>query len=503
MVVKNHENGLLGHTSQFGVSGFSFYVPRFRVPLENWCEWTGNSWQKVKATVGHSFRVIGPHESLYTMAANAVLRLILKYGVDPKNVGFIGLGTESSGDNSAGAVLIKGMVDRALKSMGLPRLARNCEVPEFKHACLGGVYALKNGLRYLAYDGKGRCAIVVSADIAEYERGSSGEPTQGACAVAQLLEENPKLYGIDLLNSGSTAAYRGVDFRKPHRRHLSFGPPQKGAVRSPDYPVFNGRYSTICYTDQAIHAVDCMLEKLGSDPRSLYHMAEGWFLHRPYHRMPINIMAALYVWGLSRNREQLPELKALCAEADANYEQMIAEATSSPDLFQGALTGEINKEVYPEAMKVVKYFRYTPKFNEVMSRKMYLGTQKMMDLGNVYTGSLPAWIAAGLEGGLERGLDLAGKNFFTLGYGSGDAAEAMLIQIAEDWRNAAGKIGLSRALEGSIDLTQEEYEALHDGLASPCPSYEPSKEFVVDRVGRANDPEFQDIGIEYYRYVSK
>ena len=128
----------------------------------------------------------GPDQSVYTMAATAVMRLIDSYEIDPRRVGFLGLGTESSTDNSAGAVIIKGMLDEALRTRGLPPINRYCEVPELKHACLGGIYAMKHGLRYLALEEEDRCAIVVSADIAEYARGSSGEPTQGAGAVAML-----------------------------------------------------------------------------------------------------------------------------------------------------------------------------------------------------------------------------------------------------------------------------------------------------------------------------
>ena len=186
----------------------SLYVPRLRVPLDQWCAWTGNSWDKVRAVVGHSFRVCGRHENVYTMAANAVLRLILQNEIDPARIGSLGLGTESSTDNAAGAVIVRGMVDRALDQLSMPRLSRQLEVPEFKHACLGGVYALKNALRYVNYDGRGRQAIVVSADVAEYERGSSGEQTQGAGAVAMLVEHTPQLFAVDLLHAGSSSAYR-------------------------------------------------------------------------------------------------------------------------------------------------------------------------------------------------------------------------------------------------------------------------------------------------------
>ncbi len=245
-----------------GVSALSLYVPPFRVNLEDWCAWTDNSWDKISAVVGKSFRVCGQHENVYTMAANAVLRLIRQNDIDPRSVGFLGLGTESSTDNAAGAVIVRGMVDRALEALGLPRLSRHLEVPEFKHACLGGMYALKSALRYAAFDGKGSQAIVVAADVAEYERGSSGEQTQGAGAVAMLVEQSPRLFCCDLLHTGKASDYRGPDFRKPFARHFSdaYAPRTQ---RLADFPVFSGKYSTYSYLDQTVHAVEDMLRRLG------------------------------------------------------------------------------------------------------------------------------------------------------------------------------------------------------------------------------------------------
>src|SRR5258707_3322801 len=153
-----------------GVSAMSLYVPPFRVDLKSWCSWTDNSWEKISAVVGRSFRVCGRHENVYTMAANAVLRLIRQNGIDPTRVGFLGLGTESSTDNAAGAVIVRGMVDRALESLGQPRLSRYREVPEFKHACLAGAYALNSALRYASTVGAEQLAIAVSARPAEYGR---------------------------------------------------------------------------------------------------------------------------------------------------------------------------------------------------------------------------------------------------------------------------------------------------------------------------------------------
>ncbi|MEO1171132.1 MAG: hydroxymethylglutaryl-CoA synthase, partial [Myxococcota bacterium] len=267
-----------------GVSGLSLYVPPHRVSLERWCDWTGSNWDKVQAVVGRSFRVKGPGHSLYTMAASAVLQLIEKYDVDPRDVGMLVLGTESSTDNAAGAVVVRGMVDEGLEAKGMPRLARDIEVPEVKHACLGGIYGVKQSLRYLSVDGKGRKAIVVSGDIAEYERGSTGEPTQGAGAVAMLLEENPKLLAIDLTRAASASSYRGPDFRKPFGRFLEQSYTQ-GVDRVHDFPVFNGKYSTACYLDEVLSALDSMFTKAGDVDRVAYHRSvDRVFFHRPYRR---------------------------------------------------------------------------------------------------------------------------------------------------------------------------------------------------------------------------
>ena len=107
-----------------GISGLAAYVPPYRVWLEDWCEWTGNHWPKTREVVGRSFRLRGPDQSVYTLAATAVMRLIEQYEIDPSRVKFLALGTESSTDNSAGAIIVKGMVDRALGARGMPPLSR-------------------------------------------------------------------------------------------------------------------------------------------------------------------------------------------------------------------------------------------------------------------------------------------------------------------------------------------------------------------------------------------
>jgi hydroxymethylglutaryl-CoA synthase len=51
-----------------------------------------------------------------------------------------------------------------------------------------------------------------------------------------------------------------------------------------------------------------------------------------------------------------------------------------------------------------------------------------------------------------------------------------------------------------VDLSQEQYEALHDGRE--VADLEASQRgFVISRVGQTHEPAFQDLGVEYYDYV--
>jgi hydroxymethylglutaryl-CoA synthase len=481
-----------------GLSGLALYLPPYRVDLEQWCEWTGAEWSKIQQVVGTGFRLLGPQQSIYTMAANAVLRLIQNYDIDPSRVHYLGLGTESSTDNSAGAVIIKGMVNSALKGLDLPPLSRNCEVPEFKHACLGGVYGLKNALRFLSTDADDSVAIVVCADKALYERGSSGEPTQGAGAVAMLLDTDPSIATINLRESGTASDYRGVDFRKPLIN-------RNGTGAHPDFvdiPIFNGKYSASCYVDEMRRALEDMYRKRGLSAFEHLQSIEAAFMHRPYQRMPETGLGMAYLFALADGgAAQIEELTTYCELAGVALEDFQQEVHNGPDLAQFGVREHISDEIFPRGLSILKAFRRTDMFTRCIRMKMSLGTVGMLELGNLYTAALPAWLAAGLTQAYTEHVELSDKEILLIGYGSGDAADAIPMRVVPGWETAAAAIDFDAALSPAIDLTRDQYHALRDRSAVIGLTYSPHAEFVVDRIGSETTKVFQDAGVEYYRYV--
>ena len=483
--------------TKVGISGLSTYFPPYKINLENWSDWSNINWEKISHVVGNSFRMKGPDQSIYTLAASAVLKLIDQYNIDPSSISFLGLGTESSTDNSAGAIIIKGIVDKALKQKGLNLINRNCEVPEFKHACLGGIYALKNALRSLALDSRKSCAIVVSADIATYAIGSSGEATQGAGAVAILLEKNPKLLEVDLNNIGSASSYREIDFRKPLLRNLI-----KGKVNGhfQDIPVFNGKYTNACYLDETVYALKDMLMKCNYNPEDYFKEVGAIFMHRPYHFMPITSLAMSYLFSLSWNKNSHIRLKEFCEEANVNFNEIIDEMSSTPDFLTAAKTGNIDQTIYPKTINLLKKFREMPFFKNLIKEKITLGSKLMKDIGNVYCAALPAWLAAGLEEAAKKGIELENKTILALGYGSGDAAESIPMKVAKGWKNEALKICFEESLQSYQDLSKEQYNDLHENGHAKNLS-PPNTGFVIDSIGSNANSMYSDEGIEYYRFI--
>ena len=152
------------------------------------------------------------------------------------------------------------------------------------------------------------------------------------------------------------------------------------------------------------------------------------------------------------------------------------------------------------SVQLLKEFRSSEVFEELVSAKMSFGTELMKDIGNVYCAALPAWMAAGLEEVAKGGREISGRNILAVGYGSGDAAESIPMTLVDGWEAAAALIGFEDALEPQQTLTKTQYENLHDSGTSEGLK-DPEDGFVIDSVGANTNATVSDEGIEYYRFV--
>jgi hydroxymethylglutaryl-CoA synthase len=180
---------------------------------------------------------------------------------------------------------------------------------------------------------------------------------------------------------------------------------------------------------------------------------------------------------------------------------VLREMLGKPVVASLARPESLHHEAFPLTMAVLPVFRASRHYRREVLDKLALGSDTMLDLGNLYTAALPAWLAAGFEQALDEGSLASGEEVLTLGYGSGDAAEVIPFYMADGWREASAAIGFGDTMQLAVDLDESQYHALHDGRRVSGLDYVPRKEFVIDRVGCHDERHFADLGIEYYRYV--
>jgi hydroxymethylglutaryl-CoA synthase len=217
--------------------------------------------------------------------------------------------------------------------------------------------------------------------------------------------------------------------------------------------------------------------------------------------MPETSFAMSFLFALGRDGSRGRKiLEEQCAGIGMDVDELLTEMNSSPDVLDLVRNGTIDEDVYPLCVLLLREFRKSPEFAALVASKMSLGADIMKEIGNVYCAALPAWMAAGMEEAALNGVDLTNGKVLAVGYGSGDAAEAIPMRVVENWEAAAARIGFHDALSSPQNLAREQYESLHDS-GTAIGLRDPDDGFVIDAIGTNTNPQLSDEGIEYYRYL--
>jgi hydroxymethylglutaryl-CoA synthase len=75
------------------------------------------------------------------------------------------------------------------------------------------------------------------------------------------------------------------------------------------------------------------------------------------------------------------------------------------------------------------------------------------------------------------------------------------MRVAQGWNEAARRINFAQALGDPVDLTEAQYLALHEGRSSDLVPLAAMGEFIVESIGAIDGPDFQNLGVEFYRYL--
>ncbi|WP_353146749.1 hydroxymethylglutaryl-CoA synthase [Chryseobacterium sp.] len=403
----------------FGIEAAGYYVPGLYLEINELAEKRGIEPAKLEKGLGlHKMGLADVHEDAATFAAEALLKLIKDYAINPKEIARVYLGTESALDAAkpTASYAIQ-MVEKVLEKEFGERCFKNCDMVDMTFACVGGVDALHNSLDFVRVN-PDKKAVVIASDYAKYELASSGEYTQGGGAVALLVSSQPDLLEIE--NHWGVASESVFDFFKPRRQYkkedLNGAPeayPDKIEIFT-DEPVFDGQYSNQCYQDRIREAYDHYKEITGK-----VKPYENWkylIFHLPYAFHGKRVFTEIY-----------------------SLENGLPYGT--PD----------------EQKAVAKSENYL----QLIQHKIEKTQRASSEIGNMYTASIFMALLSGLQTSFNENEELTGTEIGFFGYGSGSKSKVFSGKISENWKNVVKKWDLFTSLNNRTAIDFETYEKLH------------------------------------------
>ncbi len=245
-----------------GVSDIAIYIPQFYLPHDELARARGIPPEKFREGLGnHKMSILPNWEDSVTMAANAAAQLLEKTGTNPQEIHQLVVSTESGVDHSKPV---------ASFVQGLLNIGSRCRIYEIKHACYGGTAGIVTSIDWIARNyGNSKKALVIMTDMARYGFGSAGEPTQGAGAVALLMEQKPRLFSVDTRMNGIFSK-DVFDFWRPTGHRV---------------PVVDGKYSVACYLEAMEEAVSHFRSNVGIPRGQLFDHLDYILYHMPFTGM--------------------------------------------------------------------------------------------------------------------------------------------------------------------------------------------------------------------------
>lgn len=249
------------------------------------------------------------------LAVGAARRALERWDGRLEDIGLVAVGTESAVDMSR--PLSAFLADR----LGLAGAVRSYEV---KHACYGGTLALKQAVEWrLSGAAAGKAALVVATDVALYAPQDPGEPTQGAGAVAMIVDQ-PLVAAIEP---------RSYPWSEPQ---FDFWRPVGEA-----FPQVDGPLSLDCYCRAAERCFGAWVEEVGVEA---LERSRSICFHVPFPKMVQKAFSRLGT-SLGWSDEQTAEHYAALVEPTMEWNRHCGNAytaslwISVANALRGALPG--------------------------------------------------------------------------------------------------------------------------------------------------------------------
>ena len=442
-----------------GIDDISIYIPQLYLDASDFAHARGLDPEKLERGLGiGQMAIVDTNQDPACLASNACLKVMQKNKLTPDQIGRLYVATESSLDESkAMNSYVIGMLEQVYGDDTFG----HCGGIECKFACVSGSYALYDNTNWIrAGEAEDKYALVVVSDIAKYDMGSSGEVTQGAGAVAMLLNDKPRLLTFDPKVT-STSIKNEYDFYRPFGKET---------------PIVHGQYSNLLYLIQVKNALTDYknkvkrtgLIKIKDDETILDHI-DYLNMHLPYSNMGKKALAYL----VRHEWRSIPRWK--------NIIEQIGMDEPVPKDPRGTIESVLaDADFMAKDHEFTKLFSKTKEYMEIYESKLSSSLIASKMIGNLYTASLYLGFRSSLEFEYQKGINLEGKRVGFCSYGSGASAMIFSGVIQPEYEQVVKEMNLETELGPRTKLTLEEYEELHENKRGPEDNIRTAnKEFVL------------------------
>ena len=460
-----------------GIDDISIYIPRLYLDAGDFAKARGLDPEKLERGLGiGQMAIVDTNQDPACLAANACLKVMQKNKLTPDEIGRLYVATESSFDESkAMNSYVIGMLEQVYGEGTFG----HCGGIECKFACVSSSYALYDNTNWIrAGEAEDKYALVVVSDIAKYDLGSSGEVTQGAGAIAMLLNDKPRLLSFDPKVT-ATSIKNEYDFYRPFGKET---------------PIVHGQYSNLLYLIQVKNALidykrkvkKTGLIKLKEGETILDHI-DYLNMHLPYSNMGKKALAYL----VRHEWRALPRWEKIIKE--------IGMEEPTPKDPRGTIESVLqDAEFMTKDHQFTKLFTNTEEYVELYESKLASSLIASKMIGNLYTASLYLGFRSSLEFEYQNGIDLNGKRVGFCSYGSGASAMIFSGVIQPEYVQVVKDMNLEAEIGPRTKLSLDEYEELHENKRT----YEENirsanKEFVIVEVKTSTESK----GERHYAFV--
>ena len=442
-----------------GIDDISIYIPQLYLDASDFAHARGLDPEKLERGLGiGQMAIVDTNQDPACLASNACLKVMQKNKLTPDQIGRLYVATESAFDESkAMNSYVIGMLEQVYGDDTFG----HCGGIECKFACVSGSYALYDNTNWIrAGEAEDKYALVVVSDIAKYDMGSSGEVTQGAGAVAMLLNDKPRLLTFDPKVT-STSIKNEYDFYRPFGKET---------------PIVHGQYSNLLYLIQVKNALTDYknkvkrtgLIKIKDDETILDHI-DYLNMHLPYSNMGKKALAYL----VRHEWRSIPRWK--------NIIEQIGMDEPVPKDPRGTIESVLaDADFMAKDHEFTKLFSKTKEYMEIYESKLSSSLIASKMIGNLYTASLYLGFRSSLEFEYQKGINLEGKRVGFCSYGSGASAMIFSGVIQPEYEQVVKEMNLETELGPRTKLTLEEYEELHENKRGPEDNIRTAnKEFIL------------------------